>query len=121
MIPFRYRADQLGGFPRERYREAVRAEGVNLASYVRTPVHLRPRFQDFEFFGKGYPWKIPFADQSLVYRPGDCPNAERFCAEQELTLYSTPLCDASDDLIDQMAQAFAKVGAGYRSLLVAAH
>ncbi len=62
-------------------RKAVRAEGVNLASYVRTPIHLRPRFQDFEFFGKGYPWKIPFADQSLVYRPGDCPNAERFCAD----------------------------------------
>jgi dTDP-4-amino-4,6-dideoxygalactose transaminase len=118
MIPFRYRGDQLDGFPRDQYREAVRAEGVALASYVKLPIHLRPRFQEFYFFGKGYPWKIPYADPNLTYREGDCPVAERFCAESELTLYATPLCDASDELIDQMAAAFAKVGEKHRRLLV---
>ncbi|HEV8635999.1 MAG TPA: DegT/DnrJ/EryC1/StrS family aminotransferase [Chloroflexota bacterium] len=118
MIPFRYRGDQLGGLPREKYREMVQAEGVRLASYVSVPIHLRPRFQEHRFFAKGYPWAS--AETPVVYRPGDCPVAERFCSEQELTLYSTPLCDASDELIDQIAHAFVKVARGHEQLLVGA-
>jgi len=119
MIPFRFRGDQLDGVTREEYRSAIQAEGVALNSYVRLPIHLRPRFQEFAFYGKGYPWKIPDADPNLVYREGDCPVAEKFCAESELTLYTTPLCGASDELIDQMAAAFTKVGDRYRRVLVA--
>jgi len=119
MIPFRFRGDQLDGVSRDEYRKAIQAEGVPLASYVRLPIHLRPRFQEFYFYGKGYPWKIPYADPDLAYREGDCPAAERFCAESELTLYTTPICEASDELIDQMASAFAKVGDRYRRVLVA--
>ena len=118
MIPFRFRGDQLDGVTREEYRSAIQAEGVALNSYVRLPIHLRPRFQELYFYGKGYPWKIQFADPDLTYRAGDCPVAEKFCAESELTLYTTPLCLASDELIDQMAMAFAKVGDRYRRVLV---
>jgi dTDP-4-amino-4,6-dideoxygalactose transaminase len=119
MIPFRYRAGDLHGLPREVYREAVRAEGVNLGSYVRVPIHLRPRLQERYFYGRGCPWTCRPGHPEIVYRPGDCPVAERFCAEEELTLYSTPLCDADDTLIDQLAAAFAKVAANHQALLAA--
>jgi hypothetical protein len=117
MIPVRYRAGDLHGLPREVYREAVRAEGVNLGSYVRVPIHLRPRLQERYFYGRGCPWTCRPGHPEIVYRPGDCPVAERFCAEEELTLYSTPLCDADDALIDQLAAAFAKVAADHQALL----
>nr|MDA8219494.1 DegT/DnrJ/EryC1/StrS family aminotransferase [Dehalococcoidales bacterium] len=116
-MPFRYHGQELHGLPRAAYLAAVQAEGVDLATYVHVPIHLRPRSQEFVFYGKECPWHCPHSGQQIAYHRGDCPNAEAYCAEEELTLYTTPFCDADDELVDQVALAFAKVAEQHGKLL----
>lgn len=72
-IPFTYRPGVIP-LSRSEFVEALKAEGVNAGDYVRVPLYLRPRFQNHDYFGRGYPWAI--ANEPVVYRRGDCPVAE---------------------------------------------
>jgi dTDP-4-amino-4,6-dideoxygalactose transaminase len=117
LMTFRYRPQELGGLPRERYVESLRAEGVSLGQYVRTPIHLRKRFQDRFFYPKGCPWTCGHAQRDVHYAEGDCPTAERFCAEEELTIGAGHLAADHRDLMDQTADAFVKVAERHLALL----
>jgi len=103
---------EVPGVSRDVYVRALAAEGVPIGlGYVRVPIHLRPRMQEFEFFyGKGCPWKCHAASRKVRYRKGDCPVAEKRCAKHELTLGGGPswLGDQSK-LVDQVLDAFGKV------------
>jgi hypothetical protein len=109
-----YVAEELDGLPRAAFVEAVAAEGVpsNLG-YVQTPIHLRPRLRDRRyFFGDGYPWKLHRGGRDVVYRAGDCPVAERRCAEQELDLlgmHAPALRGDQTALVEQIVDALQKV------------
>jgi len=109
MIGLSYEKDELGGLPRENFIRALQAEGLGIGRYVNTPIHLRPRFQDHYYYGKGCPWTCPFADRLVTYREGDCPVAEEFCSEHELTIYTGGLAVECKPLLDQIYQAFEKV------------
>lgn len=104
-------AAEAGGLTRETFVEAVAAEGVRITlGYVRTPIHLRARFQERRyFFGDGLPWSLhPNADD--LYNAGDCPVAEHRCAETELEVMgAAALRDDQSALIDQYLDAFHKV------------
>src|SRR5512139_3897394 len=56
-IPFTYRPDVIP-LSRDEFVEALKAEGVPANVYVRVPLYLRPRFQNQDYFGRGYPWTI---------------------------------------------------------------
>src|SRR5688572_1970662 len=56
-IPFTYRPDVIR-LSRSEFVEALKAEGVNAGVYVRVPLYLRPRFQNHDYYGRGYPWAI---------------------------------------------------------------
>jgi dTDP-4-amino-4,6-dideoxygalactose transaminase len=109
MISLAYHRDQLGGVPRENVIKALQAEGVPVGNYVNTPIHLRPRFQDHYYYGRGCPWTCPFADRKITYGEGDCPNAEGFCRDHEMTIYTGGLATHVPELLDQVVWAFEKV------------
>ena len=105
-----YRGEELGGLPREKFIEALQAEGVSAGAYVKVPIYLRPRHQDRVYYGKGCPWDCPFAGRKVVYRKGDCPVAEERCEKTELNVGSTGWYGPQfGELIDMYLEAFEKV------------
>lgn len=99
------------GVSRKTYVAAIEAEGVPFSmGYVREPIYLRKRFQDRHyFFGGGMPWATHPGSEDL-YKRGDCPVAERRCAETELQVkWSSSLRGDQSALIDQYLDAFSKV------------
>jgi hypothetical protein len=95
----------------EKFRNALALEGLETTSYVGTPIHLRPRFQERLFWGKGCPWECGHADRRVEYKEGDCPEAEKRCNGEELILSSVGLHVPCRDYLDQIADAFKKVAA----------
>ncbi|MBI5948020.1 MAG: DegT/DnrJ/EryC1/StrS family aminotransferase [Chloroflexi bacterium] len=104
-IPFVYRPGIIP-LSRTEFVEALKAEGVNAGIYVRVPLYLRPRFQNHDYFGRGYPWAI--ADEPVVYHKGDCPVAEAM-AHVEFQVGGNYYVD-SPELMAQVAAAMRKVG-----------
>ena len=116
MIHWTFIPEELPGVSREQFIKVLRAERVPIGgSYVGTPIHLRPTFQRKEWWlGKGYPWKANPRGEEIVYRRGNCPVAERRCAEQDLILGGGSWWKDVSSLIDQIAEAFRKVTADPR-------
>lgn len=95
---------------RDEFVAALKAEGVTCAAgYIPRPVYGYPLFQNHDFFGGGWPLR----DAGLTtmdYRTVRCPNAEAMLAEG----ISVPISPAlTDEIIDQTADAFAKVARHY--------
>jgi dTDP-4-amino-4,6-dideoxygalactose transaminase len=109
MISMSYVREEMENVPRESFIKALRAEGVPIGSYVSTPIHLRPRFQDHYYYGRGCPWTCPFADRVVRYGEGDCPRAEAYCRDMELTIYTGGLAMDAPGLLDQLVRGFDKV------------
>jgi dTDP-4-amino-4,6-dideoxygalactose transaminase len=111
MIPWTFAAEDLPGVTRGQYVKALGAEGVPIGSgYVRTPIHLRRTFQTKEWWlGKGYPWAANPRGDEIVYAEGDCPVAERRCAELDLTMGGGGWWKDVTPLLDQIIEAFGKV------------
>jgi len=104
-IPFTYERDVIP-LSRDEFVEALKAEGVGANVYVRVPLYLRPRFQNHDYFGRGYPWAI--ADEPVIYRKGDCPVAERM-AKVEFQVGGNYYVE-NPVLMEQIAAAFRRVG-----------
>jgi len=109
MYPLTYKKEEIEDLDREKFIAAMRAEGVPLFHYVGLPIHLRTRFQEHYYYGKGCPWKCPFARREVIYREGDCPVAEYRCKETELNLPGSPFVEPCRELLDQIISAFKKV------------
>lgn len=103
-IPFLYVPGVLS-IDRDRLVAALEAEGVPAGTYVKVPFHLRPRIQNRDWMGRGFPWSL--AENPPEYRRGDCPVAEELC-ERELQIKASFHEDAPE-LMDQIASAFHKV------------
>ena len=104
-IPFTYERDVIP-LSRDEFVEALKAEGAQGNIYVKVPLYLRPRFQNHDYFGRGYPWAI--ADEPVVYKKGDCPVAERM-AKVEFQVSGNYYEDAPE-LMTQIGAAMRKVG-----------
>jgi perosamine synthetase len=107
----------LDGVSRDRYATALRAERVPVMSgQVSVPAHLTPRFRDRHgFFGGGLPWSL--ARREVTYRAGDCPNAERHCAQRDLrVVLGTNLHRPAQEYVTQVAQAFWKLAEHHSDL-----
>ncbi|MBE7464389.1 MAG: DegT/DnrJ/EryC1/StrS family aminotransferase [Planctomycetes bacterium] len=111
MITWTFVPEEVPGVTRKQYVKALQAEGVPLGSgYVGTPIHLRPVFQQKRtHYGRGYPWAAHPEGERIVYRAGDCPVAEKRCAELDLTLGGGAWMRDEALLLDQIAAAFRKV------------
>jgi len=103
-----YHADR-GGVPRERFIEALRAEGVPASTgrmgYL--PVYWNPLYEERSMWAPGYPFDAPYVSRKVTYERGLCPEAERFWQRcVGLPVFHHP---CSQELLDEIAQAVGKV------------
>lgn len=113
MVPWTFVAADLPGISREQYISALNAEGVPIRdSYVGTPIHMRRTFREKTWWlGNGYPWRANPRGDRIVYREGQCPLAEKRCAELDLMLGGGGWWNDESEQVEQIVQAFRKVTA----------
>ncbi|MEI6207374.1 MAG: DegT/DnrJ/EryC1/StrS family aminotransferase [Desulfuromonadales bacterium] len=108
IYPIRYDA-RITEVSRERYAEALKAEGLTVgAGYVR-PLYLEPLYQKRTAFGKdGFPFTYPGYKGKVSYEKGICPVTERMYFDE---LIFADVCHANmtkNDLVD-VAAIFEKI------------
>jgi len=104
-IPFRYVPGVLP-IDRDRFLEALVAEGAPAGLYVKVPFHLRPRIRNHDWMGRGFPWSL--SDNPPSYKEGDCPVAEE-AGHVEWQIKAS-LHEDTPDLMAEIASAIRKVG-----------
>lgn len=115
LYALRYDA-QATGVPRERFVEALRAEGLAVnAGYV-LPLYLEPMYQQRIAFGKdGFPFTYPGYRGSVSYQRGICPVVEDMHFNR-LICGDFVHADLSPQDLDDIVAIFAKVCAGLEEL-----
>ena len=108
IYPLRY-ISELVGAPRERFVEAVNAEGMSFYEGYTKPLYFQPIYQRKLAFKHGYPFSAP-ENQSIEtnYHEGACPNAETLYYRQMILNEHIRLPHTVDD-IDEIITALTKV------------
>ena len=108
VYPMKFNAAEAG-VHRNKFAEAVRAEGVPLfGGYVR-PIYLEPMYQQLLAYGNsGFPFKGPHMKKTIAYPKGIAPVCEKMHFEELLT---TPICHypLTENDIDDFVVAIGKV------------
>lgn len=104
-----YFPERLGGISRERFVEALLAEGVPASAgrvgYV--PVYWNPLYTERNMWAEGIPFDGPAVKRKVIYQTGDCPEAERIW-QRTVGLPSFPnVCPEA--LLEQTVDAIRKV------------
>jgi dTDP-4-amino-4,6-dideoxygalactose transaminase len=102
----------LHGVSRDRFCQALNAEGVYAVGYLKDanyrfapesrpieaggPLHLRTIFQERNLYGKGCPFLCPHVQNPPVYRKGDLPVSEEL-AEREFGIFQPDLSPPNDE------------------------
>lgn len=106
--------EEATGIPRELFVKAMNAEGIPFsAGYVR-PLYLTPLYQ-----GRRHAAFQNYRG-AAVYEKGMCPTAERM-HEKEVMLTPVVRFPATEEDMDDIADAMTKVMEAKRSLCIAAH
>jgi len=104
----RYDSEQFGGVHRDRFVEALRAEGVPCGDYG-MPLYKQPAFKRERVEPLLPESSKPWPDYESIY----LPVAERFCAEEQITLpHQVLLADRSgiQTILDAVAKIKENVG-----------
>ena len=103
------------GVHRDRFVEALNAEGIPMVSGYVKPIYLEPMYQKRIAFGKdGYPFNYPGYKGQVSYEPGICPVTERMYTQE---LMFTNICHAGigikdlDDFIDGFHKVYENLDA----------
>lgn len=100
----RYDADSFGGAPRDRFIEALEAEGIPCSSGYR-PLYGEPAFAA-SF--RDYPFETAYFDGKPDYSRFSCPVTERICADEAVWLTQNLLLGTEQDTRD-IAAAISKI------------
>jgi dTDP-4-amino-4,6-dideoxygalactose transaminase len=71
-----YVADELGGLPIAKFREAVSAEGARCGRGCNNPLHLHYVLNEADLYGDGKPTRNAFTDRDVRQPPGSLPVTE---------------------------------------------
>jgi dTDP-4-amino-4,6-dideoxygalactose transaminase len=115
LYAIRYDAETIG-ISRERFAEAVRAEGVPLATRYAPPLYYMPLYQERIAFGNnGFPFTYEGYKGKVSYERGICPVAERMW---ESDVMVGNFCHAAIDRtdLDDVVAALEKVAGEARSV-----
>lgn len=108
-----YHREQLNGIPRERFIEALQAEGVRVDAERYNLLHLNPLFQGTNIYGKGCPYDCPHVKRKVTYKKGDFPISEEIYSK----LLALPsFAHSCQKLLQQYITAFEKVTANIDQL-----
>ena len=106
------------GVSRDRFVDALNAEGIPMVKGYTEPLYLEPMYQRRIAFGRdGFPWTYPAYRGTVSYEPGLCPVNERLYYKE---LMCTDVCHANiaeSDLLD-VVSAFEKVYSNLSELRV---
>jgi len=107
---FMFRYDEAGtGVPRERFLQALEAEGIPAFSGYTFPLYRNPMFLEKRFINGGFPLGTVYHDDldyaSFAER---CPVAERACRGEAVWLAQNLFLGTRQDM-DDVADAVAKV------------
>jgi len=115
LYPVRIRSEQLDGLSRERFMEALSAEGIPCSAGYGQPLYKNPVFTEGNFRGRGCPVSCGHYGAPVDYREVSCPATETLCREA-LWLFHTVLLGSEADGGD-IARAFEKVVERHKDLL----
>ncbi len=100
----RYNSDVFGGVPRDRFVEALKAEGVPCDVGYGVPLYRQPAFNEREITRWLPESARPWPDYEHLFLPA----SERFCAEEQITLpHQLLLLDEAK--LQLVADAIAKI------------
>ena len=107
---FRYLQDAFDGIPRDRFLEAVRAEGAPIGVGAHgEPIYRKPLFQSMTG-GRTWPIGCPGAGRLVDYAQVYCPQAERIYRTEALSLGHSQFLGQREDM-DLILEAVRKVRA----------
>ncbi|MBC7289178.1 MAG: DegT/DnrJ/EryC1/StrS family aminotransferase [Armatimonadetes bacterium] len=114
--PILYEASELGGLPRERFIEALSAEGaVGFSPERYEGLHLQQIFLDFDRDGASEMYRVPRREDGKPrYGPGTLPKTEEIVRR---VILAPTFRNASEELVDQYVAAVRKVVEHHRDLL----
>ncbi len=101
--------EAAAGLPRDRFTQAVTAEGIGVYPGYQKPLYLQPLYQQRIVYGnRGCPFTCGHYQGNVSYAKGICPVAERL---HERELFFTDLCrpPLTTDDMDTVVRAFEKV------------
>ena len=104
---FRYDEAAFGGLPRERFIEAMNAEGIPVGGAYRLPLHRMGLFQNRDGELARF-WPRNDGVPDLDYSAMSCPEAERLCAGETLWLTQSVFLDTHEGM-EQVLEAVEKV------------
>lgn len=106
---FKYKEEEFDGIPRDRFIEALKAEGVPIGIGAHgEPIYRNPLFQNMNFGRTGCPIKCPLYGKEIDYRKTFCPEAERIFQKEALSLSHAVFLGGRDDM-DLILEAIRKV------------
>ena len=104
---FRYDPRAFKGLRRERFVEAMNAEGIPITQGYRQPLHRTALFDNVDG-ALERAWPRGDGTPDIDYAVVSCPHAERLCAEETLFLTQNVLLDDAAGM-EQIADAIEKV------------
>ncbi|UCH36114.1 MAG: DegT/DnrJ/EryC1/StrS family aminotransferase [Armatimonadota bacterium] len=104
---FRFLKDHWNGVTRDRFLEAMRAEGTPAGDGYGIPIHKNPVFQQHSFGRTGCPVDCPHHGGKVDYTKVVLPVAERVMAEEQVAIRKDLLMDAEN--IDLIVAAIEKI------------
>ena len=106
---FKYREEEFDGIPRDKFIEALKAEGVPIGVGAHgEPIYRNPLFQNMNFGRTGCPIKCPLYGKGIDYRKTFCPEAERIYQKEALSLPHAIFLGGKEDM-DLILDAIRKV------------
>lgn len=97
-----FNEDEIG-ISRNRFVEAIRAEGIQLTTGYPRPLYENPLFKEKIVYGnKGCPFTCHLYDGKAEYKTGMCPEAEKLCDNAIWTNLIRPMATLEDmqDIVD---------------------
>ncbi|MDA2938210.1 DegT/DnrJ/EryC1/StrS family aminotransferase [Acidobacteria bacterium AH-259-A15] len=102
-----YDRDHFGGLSRNRFVEALNAEGIPCHIGYPWPLTKNPMFQQIESGAKGCPFTCPYYGRNVSLAERKLPVAERICNETVVIPHQVLLSPQSD--LQDIGQAIRKI------------
>jgi dTDP-4-amino-4,6-dideoxygalactose transaminase len=112
MVLFRYVASEFGGLPREKFLEALEAEGVPCSGGYLLPLYKQPAFQNLNDAPRPEDQALSNLcnERGIRYKDVHLPVVERLCTEEIVWLPHRLLLEEEEDMRD-IARAIKKIHA----------
>ncbi|MBI3923118.1 MAG: DegT/DnrJ/EryC1/StrS family aminotransferase [Armatimonadetes bacterium] len=103
----RYNEAAMEGVSRDKFLQALNAEGIPAWSGYPHPLYRNPVFTEMNFGRTGHPFTCSLYGRSVDYSKCDCPGTEQFCGDA-VWLYQSMFLADQEDMLD-IARAVEKV------------